>query len=229
MAGSPVAPIPQPLPNAVIGSIVCAINNAYVQFPPSVDNCVLITSHNDPAGYGLAWSNAPTLFSLNVGFLQVANSIMVAGGIGVNGVNPPVLRANYPGTGSGDNADTINAIVAILTSCGFCKGFPATTSTLSGGAATGTATVQIATPFTVTLSGAAPAGGVVITPAGTLSGDTFQAALSGANVSTVTIAEGGTTVNFYYTPGADGTCSLSFTTAPVTTYAGTPVAVVVSG
>jgi hypothetical protein len=160
-----------------------------------------------------------------------AASAVLTGGIAVHGIASPPVQAAFPGTADGvaaDDATVINAIVATLIAYGFVAPFVATT-TLSGGDLVGAATVQCADPFVVTLSAPAPAGGVVITPSGTLSGDTFQAALLGTNVTSVTIAAGGTTVQFYLTPGADGTDHVSFTTSPITTYAGTPKTVTVSG
>ena len=99
----------------------------------------------------------------------------------------------------------------------------AVTVTLAGPSpASGTSTVQSAA-FTVTLNEVAQTGGVVVTPSGTLSGDTFQATLGGSNVTSVTIPAGQTSVVFYLTPGASGTDSISITTAPAYAYSGSPV------
>ena len=72
--------------------------------------------------------------------------------------------------------------------------------------------IQITAPFTVTLDQPAQAGGVVVTLAGSLAGDTFQASLGGGNVSTVTVSQGSSTVQFYFTPGTVGTDSVSIST-----------------
>jgi len=222
------------LPAAGRGSIQCKIDNTTYLLPPGPAYGVLTTSANAADGTGLAWSSSPTVQYLTVNQNLTVNEDVAANfvssttGLSLFSATPVTNQPAYPGTGVGSNADTINAIVALLTGFGLCAPFPAMTATLSGGATTGAATIQIVTPFTVTLSVVAPAGGVVVTPAGTLTGDTFQAALSGDSVSTVTVAEGATTVNFYYTPGADGTSHVSITTTPLTTYAGSPKSVVVT-
>ncbi len=224
----------QALPAAGRGSIQCKMDSTTYLLPAGPDNSILTASANAADGTGLAWSSSPILQYLQINQNLTVNEDVQANflgsttGMGLFG-STVVSQPAYPGTGVDNNADTINAIVAILVSYGLCASFPTIKASLSGGATTGAASTQIATPFTVTLSLAAPAGGVVVTPTGTLSGDTFQAASGGDTVSTVTVSEGGTTVNFYLTPGADGTDHVSFTTAPVTTYAGTPKTVTVTG
>lgn len=101
----------------------------------------------------------------------------------------------------------------------------ATTATLSGGSVSGAVGVQITTPWIVTLD--APSGfyNIVVTPAGTGAGDTFQRTLAGGNFSTVVIPQASLTGNFYLTPGTAGMDTVSFTTASVLSYAGTPVSV----
>jgi hypothetical protein len=78
------------------------------------------------------------------------------------------------------------------------------------------------TVFTVTLDVAAPTGGVVVTPASTGSGDTFQATVGGGNVTTITIAAGQTTGTFYLKPGSTSWRSVSITTSPTLLYPGSP-------
>ena len=56
--------------------------------------------------------------------------------------------------------------------------------------------------FTVTLNNVAPSGGQVISLASSVSGDTFTATSGGASVTSITIASGVTTGNFYFVPGA---------------------------
>jgi len=78
--------------------------------------------------------------------------------------------------------------------------------------------------FTVALSTAAPTGGIVVTPASSGGSDTFQALSGGSNVTTISIAAGSTTGTFYLMPvGTTGNRSVSITTAPVVTYAGSPI------
>ena len=137
-------------------------------------------------------------------------------------------QPEYPGLAASTNAAQINAITAILEAYGLSKPATSITATLAGGAAVGNAAVQITTAFTVTISIPAPAGGIVVTPAGTLSGDKFQTSLGGGDATTFTIAAGDSTVSIWYTPGTAGTAAVSITTSPIVTYAGSPKSVVVS-
>ena len=96
------------------------------------------------------------------------------------------------------------------------------TATLAG-PSSGTLGSQ-STAFTVTLSSAAPGGGVVVGLASTNGSDTFQAASGGSNVSSVAIPAGSTFVTFYLTPGGTaGNRSISITTSPSLTYSGSPI------
>jgi hypothetical protein len=97
----------------------------------------------------------------------------------------------------------------------------ATTATLSG-PTSGTVSAQ-STAFTVTLNNPAGYGGVTVTPASSVGGDTFQATSGGGNVTTITIAQGASSGTFYLTPSStSGSRNVSITTSPVLTYSGSP-------
>ena len=65
---------------------------------------------------------------------------------------------------------------------------------------------------------------VTVTLASTVSYDTFQSTVGGANVTSITIAEGATTGSFYVTSEAtSGNRSISITTSPALTYPGSPI------
>lgn len=94
----------------------------------------------------------------------------------------------------------------------------ATASTLPFGPAACAAGAQTATPLIAVLDQPAGYGGVVVTPAAFLSGATFQNAINGSNVSTITIPQGSFYGFIYEKPGTGGSESLSITTAPVLGY-----------
>ena len=99
----------------------------------------------------------------------------------------------------------------------------APTSAALVGPRTGVVGVQ-STVFTVTLNEDAQSGGVVVTPASTNGGDTFQATSGGSYISSVTIPAGSTSVTFWLTPGGTaGNRSISITTSPALTYSGSPI------
>jgi hypothetical protein len=91
---------------------------------------------------------------------------------------------------------------------------PATTATLSG-PTSGNGGVA-SSNFTVTLDAAAGVGGVVVTPASSVGGDTIT-------TSPFTIPAGQTTGTFQVTPSTCGNRSISITTSPVLTYPGSPI------
>ena len=97
-----------------------------------------------------------------------------------------------------------------------------TTATLSGPGA-GIVGVH-SSAFTVSLDEPASTGGVIVTLASTIGGDTFQATAGGGNVSSVTIPAGSTAVAFFITPGGTaGNRNISITTSPSLTYSGSPL------
>lgn len=101
----------------------------------------------------------------------------------------------------------------------------ATSATLAG-PVTGIDGTQSA-PYTVTLNHLAGYGGVVITPASTGTGDTFQATSGGGNVTTITIPAGSSSGTFYLTPNTAGSDSVSITTNSSLTLTGSPITVTV--
>jgi hypothetical protein len=98
-----------------------------------------------------------------------------------------------------------------------------TMATLAGPSPSSGLVGQQSGAFSVTLDVQAPFGGITVNLSSNGSGDTFQAVVSGSNVTTVTIPAGQTSVNFYLTPGTTGTRHVSITTTPTLTIAGSPV------
>lgn len=102
---------------------------------------------------------------------------------------------------------------------------PTPTTAFLTGDPYGTTGIQQA--FTVTLDQPAGLGGVVVTPASNVPGDTFQAAVGGVSTANITIRQGDSAGTFWLTPVANGARNVTITSIPSLTYTGSPVAVTV--
>ncbi len=104
----------------------------------------------------------------------------------------------------------------------FTAGSAATTLTIASAVTTAPLGSQV--PFTLTLNGLPPVGGMTVTLSSSAGSDTFQTLLGGGNVTTISFPYGGAeTITFYLTcNGTVGSRSISISSSPVLIYAGSP-------
>jgi len=89
------------------GSIPVGKGDHWGTLPISIDTYVLTANANDPSGTGLAWA-APYALPANI----TTTSVVLTGGIAVNGVASPPAKAALP--------TTLAQVITILTNLGFC-------------------------------------------------------------------------------------------------------------
>jgi len=89
------------------GSIPVGKGDHWGTVPAGIDTYVLTASANDPSGTGLVWT-APYALPADI----TGTSVVLTGGIAVNGVTSPPAQAALP--------TTLAQVITILTNLGFC-------------------------------------------------------------------------------------------------------------